>query len=63
MGWKLAFFEEMLKSGMAMVYPAFVTKCPNAEVFKLAKEIAKSKKLGVGGFVKYPPLGMEKATT
>ncbi|GAX45654.1 nuclease [Tolypothrix sp. NIES-4075] len=35
---EVSFQEEMLKSGMAMVYPAFVAKCPNAEVFKRAEE-------------------------
>lgn len=46
---EVSFQEEMLKSGMAMVYPAFVANCPNAEVFKRAEEIAKSKNLGVWG--------------
>ncbi|NWF58971.1 MAG: thermonuclease family protein [Fischerella sp.] len=46
---EVSFQEEMLKSGMARVYPAFVAKCPNAEVFKRAEEIAKSKNLGVWG--------------
>ncbi|MFB2772275.1 thermonuclease family protein [Pelatocladus sp. BLCC-F211] len=46
---EVSFQEEMLKSGMARVYPAFVDKCPNKEAFKLAEEIGKSKRLGIWG--------------
>lgn len=56
-GVEVSFQEEMLKSGMARVYPAFVAKCPNAEAFKLAEEIAKSKNLGVWGDSSSIPLG------
>lgn len=48
-GEEISFQEEMLKSGMARIYPAFVDKCPNAEVFKRAEEIARSKNLGIWG--------------
>jgi micrococcal nuclease len=48
-GNEMSFQEEMLKGGMARVYPAFVDKCPNKEAFKLAEEIGKSKRLGVWG--------------
>lgn len=46
-GVEVSFQEEMLKSGMAMVYPAFINRCPNADAFKRAEEIAKSQRLGV----------------
>ncbi|MBD2458408.1 thermonuclease family protein [Nostoc sp. FACHB-87] len=48
-GIEMSFQEEMLKSGMARIYPAFVDKCPNKEAFKQAEKIGKSKRLGVWG--------------
>jgi micrococcal nuclease len=39
--------EEMVVSGMAMVYPAYVNKCPNKIALGNAEEIAKNKRLGV----------------
>jgi micrococcal nuclease len=54
-GVEVSFQEEMLKSGMAMVYSAFVNKCPNADAFKRAEEIAKSKNLGVWGDLSSTP--------
>jgi endonuclease YncB( thermonuclease family) len=39
--------EEQLSSGLAIVYPAYVKKCPNAIALGNAEEIAKNKKLGV----------------
>jgi micrococcal nuclease len=47
----------MLKSSVAMVYSAFVNKCPNADAFKRPEEIAKSKNLGVWGDSSSTPLG------
>jgi endonuclease YncB( thermonuclease family) len=41
--------EEQLSSGLAIVYPAYVKKCPNAIAFGNAERIAQSKKLGVWG--------------
>jgi micrococcal nuclease len=43
------FNEEQLSSGLAMVYPSYVKKCPNKIAFGNAEEIAKNKKLGVWG--------------
>jgi micrococcal nuclease len=43
------FNEEQLSSGLAMVYPSYVKKCPNKIAFGYAEEIAKNKKLGVWG--------------
>ncbi|MCG6135190.1 MAG: thermonuclease family protein [Nostoc sp. LLA-1] len=48
-GIEMSFQEEMLKSGMARIYPAFVDKCPNKEAFKQAEEIGKSQRSGVWG--------------
>ncbi|MHC5719193.1 MAG: thermonuclease family protein [Nostoc sp.] len=41
------FNEEQLSSGLAMVYPSYVKKCPNKLAFEKAEAIAQSKKLGV----------------
>lgn len=41
--------EEQLSSGLAIVYPTYVKKCPNGDVFLKAEAIAQSKKLGVWG--------------
>lgn len=41
--------EEQLSSGLAIVYPAYVKKCPNGDVFVRTQEIAKNKRLGVWG--------------
>lgn len=48
------FNEEQLSSGFALVYPQYVKKCPNGDVFVKAEAIAQSKKLGVwsGNFQK-----------
>jgi len=43
------FNDEQLSSGLAMVYPSFIKKCPNSDVFIRAEEIAKNKRLGVWG--------------
>jgi endonuclease YncB( thermonuclease family) len=43
------FNEEQLSSGLAMVYPSYVKKCPNKIAFENAEEIAKNKRLGVWG--------------
>jgi endonuclease YncB( thermonuclease family) len=39
--------EEQLSSGLAMVYPSYVKKCPNVTVFEQAQKIAKGNKAGV----------------
>lgn len=41
------FNSEQVLSGMAIVYPQYVKKCPNGDVFVKAEAIAQSKKLGV----------------
>ncbi|WP_375512753.1 thermonuclease family protein [uncultured Nostoc sp.] len=48
------FNEEQLSSGFAIIYPQYVKKCPNGNVFIKAEAIAQSKKLGVwsGNFQK-----------
>ena len=43
------FNEEQVSSGLAMVYPSYVKKCPNKIAFGNAEEIAKNKRLGVWG--------------
>jgi micrococcal nuclease len=41
--------EEMVSSGMAMVYSVYVNKCPNKIALGNAEEIAKNKRSGVWG--------------
>lgn len=43
------FNEEQLSSGNAFLYRAYMSKCPNKDVFEKAEVIAESKKLGVWG--------------
>ncbi|KOP23047.1 hypothetical protein AMR41_28225 [Hapalosiphon sp. MRB220] len=39
--------EEMLKAGMARVYPQFVSSCPNKDAILKAQEIGKQNRAGV----------------
>jgi micrococcal nuclease len=39
--------EELLKAGMAYVYPQYVGSCPNGDVFKRAEAIGQGSKVGV----------------
>lgn len=49
--------EEMVSSGMAMVYSVYVNKCPNKIALGNAEEIAKNKRSGVWGNSSTVPLG------
>jgi micrococcal nuclease len=39
--------EEMLKAGLAYVYPEYVQQCPNAEAMQKSEAIGQKKRLGV----------------
>ncbi|MHC5823164.1 MAG: thermonuclease family protein, partial [Nostoc sp.] len=43
------FNSEQVLSGMAIVYPQYVKKCPNGDVFLKAEAIAQSKHIGMWG--------------
>lgn len=43
------FNSEQLSSGNAFLYRAYMSKCPNKDVFEKAEAIAQSKHLGVWG--------------
>ncbi|MEP0913064.1 thermonuclease family protein [Leptolyngbya sp. GB1-A1] len=38
---------ELLAAGLAYIYPAYISDCPNGSVFKEAEAIAKEKQVGV----------------